>query len=72
MTSNQFTPTHHPDALLRVWQVLQIIPVSRSGFWQGVRDGRYPQPIKLSPGVTVWQASKIYDFVGSLQNGATE
>ncbi len=36
-----------------------IIPVSKSTWWQGVKDGRYPAPIKLSPAVTVWRASDI-------------
>ncbi len=36
-----------------------IIPVSRSSWWQGVRDGRYPQPIKLAPNTTVWEIHAI-------------
>jgi len=45
--------------LLRIDQVLQAVPVSRSGWWQGVKEGRFPAPIKLSPRVTVWKASDI-------------
>ena len=26
-----------------------IIPVSRSTWWAGVKDGRLPQPVKLGP-----------------------
>jgi len=48
--------------LLRINQVLQFVPVSRSGWWAGVKKGLYPAPIKLSPRVTVWQASKIWDL----------
>lgn len=47
------------DSLLRVKQVLDILPVSRSGFWAGVASGRYPKPIKLSPRVTCWRKSEI-------------
>jgi prophage regulatory protein len=35
------------------------IPVSRSTWWAGVASGRYPKPIKLSEGVTVWRVSDI-------------
>jgi len=32
------------------------IPVSKSTWWQGVKDGRFPKPEKLGPRVTVWRA----------------
>lgn len=35
------------------------IPVSKSTWWQGVKDGRYPQPIKLGPRTTAWRAEDI-------------
>ena len=49
--------------LLRIKQVLQFVPVSRSGRWKGVKEGRYPQPIKLSPRVTCWKAADIRHLV---------
>lgn len=54
------------DALLRLPQVLSLIPVSRSGFLAGVAEGRYPRSIKLSPRVTVWRASEIYAYIEGL------
>jgi predicted DNA-binding transcriptional regulator AlpA len=36
-----------------------IIPISRSSWWSGVRDGRFPQPIKLGPGTTAWRVEDI-------------
>jgi len=52
---------------LRITQILgnpknntpPIIPVSKSTWWAGVAAGRFPQPLKLSPGVTVWRAEDI-------------
>ncbi|MCR9149820.1 MAG: AlpA family phage regulatory protein [Rhodobacteraceae bacterium] len=35
------------------------IPVSKSTWWQGVRDGRFPKPLKLGPRTTVWKAEDI-------------
>jgi len=40
-----------------------IIPVARSTFWQGVKNGLYPKPIKLSPRVTVWRVEDIREFI---------
>ena len=35
------------------------IPVSKSTWWQGVKDGRFPQSLKLGPRTTVWKAEDI-------------
>lgn len=47
------------DRLLRVNQVLEIIPVSKSSWWAGVKSGRYPQPVKLGPNTTAWRWQDI-------------
>ena len=49
--------------LLRIKQVLKFVPVSRSHFWQGVKTGKYPKPLKLSERVTVWRAADIRRLV---------
>jgi predicted DNA-binding transcriptional regulator AlpA len=35
------------------------IPVSRSTWWAGVKDGRYPKPVKLGPRITAWRVDDI-------------
>lgn len=47
------------NALLRLPQVLALIPVSRSAWWAGCKTGRYPKPVKLGPRTTAWRASDI-------------
>ena len=36
-----------------------IIPVSRSTWWNGVRSGKYPKPVKLGPRTTAWCRDSI-------------
>lgn len=36
-----------------------IIPVSKSTWWNGVKEGRYPRPVKLGPRVTAWRVEDI-------------
>lgn len=36
-----------------------IIPVSKSSWWEGVKSGRYPKPVKLGPRTTVWAVEAI-------------
>ena len=48
--------------LVRLSQILAPagpIPVSKSTWWQGVKEGRFPKPQKLGPRTTVWKAEDI-------------
>ena len=47
------------NALLRLPQVLALIPVTRSAWWAGCTSGRYPKPVKLGPRTTAWRAADI-------------
>jgi predicted DNA-binding transcriptional regulator AlpA len=42
-----------------------IIPVSKSTWWQGIKDGRFPQSVKLGPRTTVWRVSDILHLIES-------
>jgi prophage regulatory protein len=35
------------------------IPVGRSTWWEGVKTGRFPKPIKLGPRTTAWRVEDI-------------
>lgn len=48
---------------LRLPQILAIIPISKSAWWEGCRTGRFPKPIKLGPRTTVWRAEDITAFI---------
>lgn len=44
---------------IRLPTVLQLIPVSRSHWWAGVRDGRFPKGVKISDRCTAWRIEDI-------------
>lgn len=35
------------------------IPVSKSTWWAGIKEGRYPRPVKLGPRITAWRVEDI-------------
>ena len=35
------------------------IPVCKSTWWAGVKEGRFPKPVKLGPRVSAWRAEDI-------------
>lgn len=42
-----------------------IIPVSKSSWWDGVKTGRFPQPLKLGARTTVWRVEDIRSLIES-------
>lgn len=40
-----------------------LIPVSRGTWINGVKDGRFPEPVRLSPRVVVWRAADVYKLI---------
>jgi predicted DNA-binding transcriptional regulator AlpA len=53
-----------PDTgFVRLPTILAVFPVSRSTWWQGVKDGRFPRPHKLGPRVTAWKAEDIRSLI---------
>ena len=62
---------------LRIAQILgckkakcsPIIPVSKSTWWEGVKSGRFPKPIKLGKRITVWKTESIRNLI---ENGVAD
>ena len=54
--------------LLRINQVLALVPVGKSSWWEGCRTGRFPKPIKLAPRTTVWRVEDITALVKRFGN----
>lgn len=49
-----------PDsAIIRLPDVLRLYPVSKSHWWQGVKDHRYPTPIKLGVRAVGWRIGDV-------------
>ena len=59
-------------ALLRLPQVLDLIPVSRSAWWAGCKNGRYPKPVKIGPRTTAWRAEDIKALLRKLSASVEE
>lgn len=63
-------PQTLPDTgFVRLPQVLAVIPVSKSSWWEGVKAGKYPQPVKLGPNTTAWKVSDIRALIEQIGEG---
>ena len=64
------------DRLLRIREIVgdpkanppiePIVPVCRASWWNGVKDGRFPQPVKFVS-ITAWRKS---DVMALLEKGS--
>ncbi|WP_153146454.1 AlpA family transcriptional regulator [Dechloromonas sp. H13] len=43
-----------------------VVPFSRCTWWNGVRSGKYPQPVKLGPNITAWRVEDIRALIDSI------
>lgn len=58
---------------LRIWQIVgdkkrgapAIVPLSAPTVWRLSRDGKFPKPYTLTPGVTAWKGEDIQAWLDS-------
>lgn len=43
--------------------ITPLIPICRTTWWEGVKSGRFPKPIKLTENVTVWKVEDIRKLI---------
>jgi prophage regulatory protein len=53
---------------VRLPQVLGVYPVCKSTWWQGIKDGRYPKPVKLAARVSAWRVEDIRALIEKKNN----
>jgi len=53
---------------VRLPEVLAVIPIGKTSWWDGVKTGRFPKPVKLSTRCTAWRAEDIRELVRTLSD----
>ena len=53
---------------VRLPQVLSVIPLGKTSWWEGVKSGRFPKPVKLSARCTAWRAEDIRKLIKDLSD----
>ena len=43
-----------------------LIPVCSSSWWNGIKKGIYPKPIKIGPNTTAWRVEDIRKLIEKL------
>lgn len=64
-----------PNRLLRLPDIIAPngpIPVSKSTWWNKVRTGEFPSPVRVSQRVTAWKESDILDLLAKFESQAND
>ena len=51
------------EGLLRLSQVLQLIPVSRSCLFEMISRGEFARPVKLAKRVAAWRVEDVRTYI---------
>ena len=65
---SQATPALNVPSVgfMRLSQVLKIIPVGKTLWYAGVKEGRFPQPVKLGPRTAAYRVQDITALIERL------
>lgn len=63
-----------PTGFLRLPQIIgdrkrgipALIPICKSQWWVGIRDGRYPAPVRIGPQAVAWRVGDIKALIQQL------
>lgn len=44
---------------VRLTEIVRVFPIGKSTWWAGVKEGRFPKPVKLGPRTTAWRVEDI-------------
>ncbi|MDL2259448.1 AlpA family phage regulatory protein [Deltaproteobacteria bacterium OttesenSCG-928-K17] len=61
-TERIITPLPH-EGFVRLPQVLHVLGIGKTTFWEGIKTGRFPAPLKLGPRTSVWKVEDIRNLI---------
>jgi prophage regulatory protein len=59
---NEITAEDRQVNLIRIPQILKMLPISKSKFWLMVQKGEFPKPIKIGRS-SFWTIEQVQTFI---------
>lgn len=53
---------------LRLPEVLKLIPIGKSSWWDGIKQGIYPKPKRIGKRMSAWRVEDIRALIEQLSN----
>lgn len=68
MKTEHFTAPLPHEGFVRLPQVLHVLGIGKTTFWEGIKTGRFPAPIKLGPRTAVWRVEDIRGLIDRISD----
>lgn len=52
-----------PQGLSRAKDILPLLPFKRASLWKFVKDGTFPQPVRVTGGITAWRNKDVIEWL---------
>ncbi|WP_287700464.1 AlpA family phage regulatory protein [Desulfovibrio sp.] len=66
---NQYPTPFPSEGFVRLHQVLQMFPFSRTTLWRKVKAGQFPEPHKLGPRTSAWDVNELRAYKEKITSG---
>jgi predicted DNA-binding transcriptional regulator AlpA len=54
------------EGFVRVPTITAVLGIGRSTWWAGVKDGRFPRPVRLGPRMTAWRVADVRKVLATI------
>ena len=55
------------EGFVRLSLILMIFPFGKTTWWKGIKEGRFPAPVKLGPRTTAWRVEDIRALIANME-----
>ena len=56
---------------MRLTQVLDVVPICRTAWYDGIKDGRFPAPVKMGR-MSLWRKGDVLDLISRIDAGFSD
>jgi predicted DNA-binding transcriptional regulator AlpA len=64
--------TKDADRYLRLHQVIELVPVSKSTIWRWIRAGAFPGPAKSVSKIRLWSLKEVLAWMALVEEQESE
>lgn len=72
MKNQGFNPVLPPEGFVRLPVVVKVMGIGKTTWWSGIREGRFPRPVKLGPKTSAWRVEDIRTLIASFAGDSSE
>lgn len=69
MARNIVNPALPPEGFVRLPVIIRILGIGKTSWWCGIKEGRFPKPVKLGPRTSAWRVEDIRTLIASFADG---